>query len=225
MERRRRYQALASRIEELIRRKYEVGDRIPGERDLARRYNVSRPTVREAVVRLELAGLVQVRTNSGIYVASRSGSSTADDAGAAPFEVLRARMILEPEVAALAARRFARTDLEKMEAAIEEMRREDIQDAPTEKGDRMFHCAIAQASANAVLAELVELLWERQQKSRMWLRADAHGRTPEIRPTWVADHLAVLDALKRRDARAAKRAMAHHLERVWQILLEAGASE
>lgn len=225
MERRRRYQALASRIEELIRRKYEVGDRIPGERDLARRYNVSRPTVREAVVSLELAGLVQVRTNSGIYVASRSGPSTADDAGAAPFEVLRARMILEPEVAALAARRLARADLEKMEAAIEEMRREDIQDAPTEKGDRMFHCAIAQASANAVLAELVELLWERQQKSRMWLRADPHGRTPEIRPSWVADHLAVLDALKRRDARAAKRAMAHHLERVWQVLLEAGASE
>ncbi|TJW41891.1 MAG: FadR family transcriptional regulator [Mesorhizobium sp.] len=213
---------LARKIEELILRKYEIGDRLPGERDLAKKYKVSRPTVREAVVSLELAGLVHVRTNSGTYVAN-SMPQASDDPGAPPFEILRARMILEPEVAALAAEHHIQADLEKMEAATEQMRLEHIQNAPTEKGDRLFHCAVAKASANTVLMELIEVLWSTQQKSRMWLRADEYGRTKEIRPLWVEDHLAVLSAIKERDPKAARAAMTDHLRHIWQILLDAGS--
>jgi GntR family uxuAB operon transcriptional repressor len=222
---RRSYQTIASQIEALIRTKYEIGDRLPGERDLAKRYNVSRPTVREAIVSLEIAGLVDVKTNSGIYVAARSASPSGEDPGAPPFEILRARMIVEPEVAALAAENAVAEDFRKLEAALAQMREEDARDEPTELGDRMFHCALAEACGNGMLTELVELLWDRQQKSEMWLKADSHGRTPELRPSWVADHLAVFGALERRDGKSARDAMTHHLGRVWEIFLEAGAPE
>jgi DNA-binding GntR family transcriptional regulator len=59
----------------------------------------------------------------------------------------------------------------------------------------------------------------------MWLKADSHGRTAALRPSWVADHLAVFGALERRDGKGARDAMTHHLERVWEIFLEGGAPE
>src|ERR1700733_9178418 len=104
LKRGRSYKAVADRIEELIQSKYEEGDRIPGERDLAKRFHASRPTVREAVVSLEIAGLLESRRNSVIHVIGKANTRRNEEHGFAPFDILRSRMIVEPEVAGMAAK-------------------------------------------------------------------------------------------------------------------------
>jgi DNA-binding FadR family transcriptional regulator len=218
----RNYQVIAGRIEQLIRSKYEAGDKLPGERDLAKRFHSNRPAVREAVVSLEIAGLVEVRTNSGIYVLDKPNGAQSPDQGPPPFEILRARIVVEPEVAALAARNATAADFEEMEYGIQRMREEHEQNNPTEQGDRVFHLGIAGGCGNAMLARIVELLWDNQQKSSLWLRADGYSRSAEFRESWIIDHLDVLEAIRQRKADAARAAMAQHLDHTWRALLAAG---
>ena len=98
----RLYQQVASRIEDLIAGgKIGAGKRLPAEKELARQLGVSRPTIREAMIALEIAGLVEVRTGSGIYVSKQTPSPTVIiDSGPGPFELLNARLLIEGEIAA-----------------------------------------------------------------------------------------------------------------------------
>src|SRR5439155_961121 len=112
IEPRRLYRQIADQIRALIRsREFAVGSRLPPERDLARQLGVSRPSVREALIALEVEGLVEVRIGSGIYVlnGSRAVSRAKEiQAASGPFELLRARWLIEGECAALAGTRFNR---------------------------------------------------------------------------------------------------------------------
>src|SRR5216110_1658100 len=105
---RRLYEQIAQTLsKDIADGKYEVGQRLPSERELAQNFKVSRPTVREAIIALELDGLVEVRLGSGVYVMSRQppgGREGAKDIG--PFELLEARHAIEGEAAALAAVRI-----------------------------------------------------------------------------------------------------------------------
>src|SRR3954469_14727523 len=116
VENRRLYRQIADQIAALIDGgEYDVGQRLPPERDLAKQLGVSRPSVREALIALEVAGLVEVRIGSGIYVLGPGGKpesepnagapvSTEVHALAGPFELMRARYTIESECAALAAK-------------------------------------------------------------------------------------------------------------------------
>ena len=108
IEPRRLYRQIADQIRTLIRSgEFPAGARLPPERDLAKQLGVSRPSVREALIALEVEGLVEVRIGSGIYVQGGSearGPNGAHEAQAGPFELLRARHVIESECAALAAK-------------------------------------------------------------------------------------------------------------------------
>src|SRR5664279_116313 len=114
IEPRRLYRQIADQIRTLIRSgEFPAGSRLPPERDLAKQLGVSRPSVREALIALEVEGLVEVRIGSGIYVLGPSRrvavpGAAANDGGseatAGPFELLRARYVVEGECAALAAK-------------------------------------------------------------------------------------------------------------------------
>src|SRR5437667_1767217 len=109
IEPRRLYRQIAEQIRTLIRDgEFVPGARLPPERDLAKQLGVSRPSVREALIALEVEGLVEVRIGSGIYVqrgaATRSDEPSSVHAAAGPFELLRARHVIESECAALAAK-------------------------------------------------------------------------------------------------------------------------
>ena len=100
----RLYQDLArSLLEELASGRYPVGARLPAERELAATYNVSRPTVREAMIALEVQGLVEVRVGSGAYVRRLPGKEDIPGFNITAFELTEARLIFEGEAAALAA--------------------------------------------------------------------------------------------------------------------------
>lgn len=143
----------------IIKTPYNHGERLPPEREIAEMLDVTRTVVREALIMLEIKGLVEVRRGAGIYVLDSSGSHNADspdanvcnDAG--PFELLQARQLLESNIAEFAALQATREDIVKMRRALQLEERELASSAPgsSESGDMQFHLAIAEATHNSML--------------------------------------------------------------------------
>lgn len=201
---------------------YSIGDRLPSERDLAAAFGVSRPTVREAVIALELDGLVEVKTGSGVYVTARtpkSGSPGATDIG--PFELLEARRGVEGEAAALAAQRITDAELATLETLVAEMESENDHDVVmSEDADRRFHMTIAQATQNSAIVAMVEMLWDVRNRSPQSVRFLEHVRAHGVKPI-IKEHAAIMEALRRRDPVSARAAMRQHLANVMEGVLEA----
>src|SRR4051812_25712911 len=151
IEPRRLYRQIAEQIRALIRAgEYQPGGRLPPERDLARQLGVSRPTVREALIALEVEGLVEVRVGSGIYVRPPNGANghaKANGHGAhlpgewGPLELMRARELVEGEVAALAARHARKAQIGAMTAALDSMHEANHAGRVPREGDEAFHGA------------------------------------------------------------------------------------
>ncbi|WP_420137806.1 FadR/GntR family transcriptional regulator [Sphingomonas sp.] len=216
----RLYESITRALEQAIEvGRYRPGDRLPSERELSDQFGVSRPVVREAIIVLELRGLVQRRHGAGVYVAPKASLqlSPSDEADG-PFEVTEARRLLEGEVAALAATAANDqqiTELETILARIGDMR----SDQPTrERADRAFHVALARATGNDVLVGLVETLWDKRYQSPLCVYFFSRAREAGIQPP-VDEHRLVLDAIRARDPDAARRAMRDHLARVTENLL------
>jgi len=210
----RMYRVVAERIQELIRQQgIAAGARLPPERELAASLQVSRASLREALIALELGGVVEVRGGSGVYVNQDAASPAAvPEAGPGPFEVLSARSVIETEVAAMAAKNASAAALDAILAAMLEMERSHEDRATNEQADRNFHLAIARASGNAALVGVIDYLW--RQRSNLWHRLKEHYRTEELRKATLLDHRAIFDAIAARDAASARKAMRTHLQRV-----------
>lgn len=201
---------------------FPPGKRLPSERDLAAELGVSRPTVREAMIALEIAGLVEVRSGSGVYVVSRSGSlrELGDSSSPGPFEILEARMLIEAEICALAAARIDTEQLEQLQRLVDDMTEENRQEAVSEEADERFHCLIAEAAGNSALTASIAWLWRLRNASPISAHFQRRVRREGIRPI-TADHQAIVDALAARDPERSRAAMRNHLQRVIEHLLEA----
>ena len=223
---RRLYQRVADRLrEEITNGDYAVGDRLPAERLLAEAHQVSRPTVREAVIALEIGGYVEVRTGSGVYVVSRTGDATAPlEPGIGPFELLEARRVLEADVAAMAAPRIDDAQLARLDVLLGEMAAENELEDSHEEADRLFHLTIAEGTQNSAMVAVVRQMWAIRETSPMLVKLLARARSYGVRPM-IEDHRAILDALRARDPDAGRAAMHHHLTRVIDALLEATEAE
>lgn len=212
----RSYQRLAEEIMGLIASgEFAVGARLPSERGLAERFQVSRTAVREAVIALEVQELVEVRVGSGIYVRSAPESVRPlyVPEGPGPFELLRARRLLEGEIAAQAAELRKDSDVDRIYAALSEMRDNFDDKHANEASDLRFHQLLAEATGNAVLVHMVTALWE-QLRGPIWTRLEDHFHTPVLRQASLADHQKVFAAIASRDAAAARQAMHAHIDRV-----------
>lgn len=215
----RLYQDLARRlIAELASGQYVVGDRLPAERELSVQFGVSRPTVREAVIALEVQGLVDVRVGSGAYVKRLPGKDDIPGFNVSAFELTEARLLFEGEAAALAATQITEEGLEELEQLVQEIAAENEKPRGAEKSDRDFHLAIARATRNTAVYEAVERLWELRAVSPESALLHEKARTANIKPV-VDEHRAILDALRGRDPVAARAAMRAHLTAVLDSLL------
>jgi GntR family transcriptional regulator, hexuronate regulon transcriptional repressor len=215
----RLYQELARKlIDELSAGRYEVGDRLPAERELSAEHDVSRPTVREAIIALEVQGLVEVRVGSGAYVKRLPGREEVPGFNITGFELTEARLLFEGEAAALAATQISDEELDELEQLIRDIARENSSDGGSEDADRAFHLAIAKATRNTAVYETIEHLWELRRTSPESAQLHALARTANIKPV-VDEHSAVLDALRAHDANAARAAMRAHLSAVLDYLL------
>jgi DNA-binding FadR family transcriptional regulator len=220
IEPRRLYRQIADQIRALIRSgEFAAGARLPPERDLAKQLGVSRPSVREALIALEVEGLVEVRIGSGIYVLAPNGRAAAPaadaEAPAGPFELLRARYVIEAECAALAAKSARRQHVEAMEAALADMEREHAEGRQPLAGDRLFHLRIAEATGNGALVHIVKTLWE-ERTGPLYKQLEHHYDSPGLWETAMGEHRAVLKAIAARDPAAAKAAMQRHLNMAYK---------
>jgi DNA-binding FadR family transcriptional regulator len=210
------YQRLAEQIAALMARgEFAVGDRLPSERALAERFKVSRTVIREAIIALEVQDFVEVRMGSGIYVRGkpRSGATTYVAAGPGPFELLQARRLLEAEIAAQAALVRQDKDVDRINAALLDMRAHFHDKRANEAYDQAFHLRIAQATGNAVLVQMVGALWS-QLRGPIWVRLEGHFHTSAMRQASLLDHQAIVSAIASRDGNQARLAMHQHLDRV-----------
>jgi DNA-binding FadR family transcriptional regulator len=216
----RLYRQIAEQLRQLmVSGEFALGSRLPAERDLAVQLGVSRPSVREALIALEVEGMIEVRTGSGIYVqrTEASGkSSTPAEADAntpadwGPLEVMSARLLVEAEVAALAATHAQKTDLKAIKAGLQQMKLEAARDQVPREGDEAFHEAIAHACGNSVLLDTVQRYWQ-ARNGPLFERLGDYFEHPESWQAAISEHQQVLLAIEAHDAPAARKAMQKHL--------------
>jgi DNA-binding FadR family transcriptional regulator len=235
IESRRLYREIAAQLSGLIAKgEFTVGERLPSERELAAQLGVSRPSLREALIALELEGMVEVRVGSGIWVTASSADRGAVKplrSGEGPFELLRARGLIEGEIAAVAARTATAHDLDAIRSALGAMERLLKKNQDFSSADRDFHIHIAASTRNSVLAATVQDLWDRG-RGAMWDLMEEHFQTPAHRAATVEEHRAIYRALDAHDPREARHAMRSHLKRVdsefargWEQLKRPGADQ
>jgi len=218
IEPRRLYRQIADQIRTLIRAgEFTAGSRLPPERDLARQLGVSRPSVREALIALEVEGLVDVRIGSGIYVLAPAGRNGTDQVQAAlgPFELLRARGVIEGECAALAAKSAKKAQIEAMEEALDLMQKEMADEKQPLNADRLFHLRIAEATGNGALVQVVKMLWE-ERSGPLYKQLEHHYDSPQLWVSALAEHRAVLKSIAAHDSAAARTAMQRHLNQAYK---------
>ena len=220
----RMYRVVAERIRELIQeQQMPPGARLPSERELATTLQVSRATLREALIALELGAVIEIRGGSGLYVGAHPAApAEVPEAGPGPFEVLSARSVIETEVAAMAARNASPAALDAILEALLAMEHSHEDRATNEAADRAFHLAIAHATGNAALVGVIDQLW--RQRGSIWQRLKQHYRTEELRLATLLDHRAIFDAIAARDESGARKAMRAHLRRVTRTLGAARAA-
>ncbi|MCP8898068.1 FadR/GntR family transcriptional regulator [Gilvimarinus xylanilyticus] len=192
---------------------FPAGARLPPERELSERYGVSRPTIREAIIALEVMGRVEVQTGSGVYALKSFQTKSDNPREYSPFEITEARVLIESEAAALAASTMTEAELTELEGALKEMIEEnDSGNLTSEVADRKFHSVIAHSTQNRPLINVIQHLW------------DIQANLPEIKTAHqsvcrtdgskrIEEHRAILNTLKDRDCHAARVAMRNHFSR------------
>lgn len=225
IETRRLYLQIADKLRTLIEEKgFAPNGRLPSERELALMLGVSRPSVREALVALELEGRVEIRMGSGVYICatptpgSRPNLPPGTEFGESLQEITTARMVIEGAIAASVAAFAKPKALKALRDIYEDMAREVANGQIPLGTDRAFHVAVAQMSNNDVLARTVAGLFDdRHSPLSSQLRGHFEGEE-----TWVDalnEHKDILDALEARDAIQAQAAMQRHLKASYERLM------
>ncbi|CAL8472863.1 FadR/GntR family transcriptional regulator [Caballeronia sp. S22] len=213
-ETRRLYLQIADKLRGLIEQQdFAPNGRLPSERELALTLGVSRPSVREALVALELEGRVEIRMGSGVYIVATPANkppTTEAELGESPIEIMTARSVIEGAIAASVAPFAKPKELKALRTVYETMAREVGNGQVPMAADRAFHIAIAQMTGNDVLVRTVGSLYdERHSPLSSTLRGHFEGEE-----TWAAalgEHREILEALEARDAIQVQAAMQRHM--------------
>ncbi|CAM3863627.1 FadR/GntR family transcriptional regulator [Kibdelosporangium persicum] len=219
MGRTRLYEQVLDRLREYVAQEnLAAGDRLPAERDLAQRLGVSRASVKQAIVVLEVQGYVEARHGGGTYL-------VRDTLDSEPVErlverrrrlpdVLDAREALETKLAELAARRRDDADIDAMESALRLMAEEISAGEKGAEGDRRFHAAVTAAARSPLLAEFMAVIADQITESR-----HESLRQPGRPRSSLRQHQRILDAIRKEDPRAAAAAMRRHVRTVAEVRL------
>jgi GntR family transcriptional repressor for pyruvate dehydrogenase complex len=209
----RLYQSVATQILALIRQgEFPPGERLPPERELALKLGVSRPSLREALIALEIGGQVEIRMGSGVYVSAASvdDTGTVGALGESPSELMQARSAIEGYVVVLAAARMTAAMLDRLRRTVDRMRRLSAAGKSPVEADRQFHMLIAEAAGNSVLSRYMgELFDSRHDPIAAAMRG--HAETAQTWTEAVQEHEVILRALQTGDPVAAQTAIRAHL--------------
>ncbi|WP_077488127.1 FadR/GntR family transcriptional regulator [Sinomonas mesophila] len=219
VERPRLYEQVVERlINHVIAQRLEPGDRLPPERDLAENLGVSRATVAQALVALEVLGVINVQHGNGAVLLYRPSNAAVlrglrEHTDRLP-DIVDARSAVETKIAALAASRRTDEDLEQIEDALHVMGEDIAVGGRGLEGDELFHAAITAAAHSSVLARMMGQIADLVRETRI----ESLGQ--EGRPEKsLESHRAIVEAIRAQDPDAAARAMAEHIELVSDVAL------
>jgi GntR family transcriptional repressor for pyruvate dehydrogenase complex len=218
----RRYEQVAEQIQKLIAQgQLKPGDRLPPERELATRFGVARSSIRDAVRTLEVMGILEPRQGAGTVVRDLSADSLVVPLATVLVrkrelvsELLDVRRMLEPGLAARAAKNATVEEVLQLEDILRRQAEKMGRGQPTIEEDSEFHYAIGRAARNSVVLKVLDVLMDLLRESRA-RSLQAPGR-PERS---YAGHMRVLRAIKRRDPAAAEKAVRKHLEEIESIVM------
>lgn len=214
LEPRRLYRQVAEQIRALIEAgELKPGTRLPPERELAERFAVSRPTVREALIVLEVEGHIQIRMGSGVYISQKpegSGELRQLEDTEGPLEILQARCLIESAIAEEAARRVTPVGLQRIDATLRRMARSLDEPEVALGCDRDFHTAIADIIGNSALKHFTGLIYD-SRMSPYFTKLASYFEGPHTWKLALEEHHVIRDALATGDPAAAREAMRSHL--------------
>lgn len=233
---RRIYLQIADQISDLITGgEFPVGSLLPPERDLATRFAVSRSSIREGLIALEVRGVVDVRVGSGARVVEMPGIATPETAEALllsldpelgialdlgvevpPFSILQARRAIEPECAALAATHASDAQITQIEAAFRRNVIDNDRGSTTHPGDRLLHIRIAEASGNPAYAMFITQLVG-QRYGAMFRRLQRLYTPDDMPRRSEHEHAMIVACIQQRRPESARMAMRNHLDNVIAI--------
>lgn len=213
------YEAILDRLREFANEAgLTRGDRFPSERDLAEQLGTSRASVKQALVVLEVQGLVETRHGGGTFLLrdELSVESVAELLARQTRlpHVMEARVGLECQLAELAAARRTESDLREMDQALELMAVESLERDDTAQGDRRFHAAVARAADNPLLSRFLDEIDAEIHESRL-----ESLRQPGRPAQSLKQHRAIAAAIRKQDPSAARSAMRRHLRSVGKVRL------
>jgi DNA-binding FadR family transcriptional regulator len=216
VEPRRLYRQVADQIRAMIAKgELATGQRLPPERDLADKLGVSRPTVREALIVLEVEGLVHIRMGSGIYVARPQAVQPARperEPVEGPFELLQARAIIECAIAEEAAMRATPSRIAALDENLQQMASVIDDTNAALAVDRAFHTAIAGIVGNAALIRFTGEIYDLRM-TPYFEKLASYFEGPQSWTHAIEEHRAIRDAIAANDPLAAKQAMRAHLDK------------
>jgi len=212
----RLYEEVVRRLLDYIRdAALAPGARLPTERELAEQLGVSRVSVRQATVALEVQDILTVRHGDGIYVVSTGELLTEMlEKRARLPDILEAREVLEVKLAEFAAERRTAEDINNMDTALKSMAADIAAGGIGATADSEFHGAVTRAARNVVLAELMRSLHEPIRETRVESLSEP-GRPPRS----LGAHWGIADGIRLRDPAAAGQAMRDHLRMVADVRL------
>jgi DNA-binding FadR family transcriptional regulator len=216
IESRRLYRQVADQMRSLIERgTFAPGEKLPGERELAELLAVSRPTVREALIVLEVEGRVQIRMGSGVYVSSAKSAAAAyplpEEEAEGPFELLRARAIVECAIAEEAAGVVRSDQIAVLDDILVRMGQALEDRAAALALDRDFHIAVASIIDNGTLNRFVGSIHDLRM-TPYFEKLASYFENPETWRAAMEEHRAIRDAIAAGNPQAARAAMRAHLD-------------
>ncbi|MEM1390776.1 MAG: FadR/GntR family transcriptional regulator [Pseudomonadota bacterium] len=221
MAEKRLYQKVAGRIVEMIDSgAYPPGTRLPGERELAERFEVSRVVIREAEISLESVGRVEIKVGSGVYVREPNVSHGSILPKISAFELTQTRFLFEAEAAALAATLITDEQISELEETVARMGRASHDSPDGDEADREFHMLIARATGNSANVYIMESLW-RMRTELEDVRKVYSAVCVEDSQHRVDEHTEILEGLRTRNPEKARAAMRLHFSRLIKALLDA----
>jgi GntR family transcriptional regulator, transcriptional repressor for pyruvate dehydrogenase complex len=215
-------QVLKQLQEQIVTGRLKPGDKLPPERELAQRFKVSRSSVRDAIQALQVMRLVRSRQGGGTAVCEISADTLASPLSQALAgrqgliaELIEARKIIEPPLAARAAVNATEEEIERLEEILCRQEEKTRRSEPVLEEDSDFHYTIALAARNSVVRRMVDLLMDLLRASR-----SRNMQIPGRLARSLAGHRRVLAAIRSRDPRAARAAMLRHIREIERILMQ-----
>lgn len=212
------YEQIVDQIAQLVAEGHlKPGDRLPSERELVERFQVSRASIREAISALEMMGLIEVRSGEGTYIREVNVDSVVAPLAWMLFiekdtelELYEARKILEVQAAGLAAERAEDDEMNDMFKALESMRIDLQNQRLGEEADHQFHYTIARATHNKILFRLMNTISDTMQKSLKLSRLKLYEDTSSPERLFQ-EHCSIYEAIKNHDSENAQKLMYEHL--------------